>query len=243
MNNFKTKQMKKLSLIIIIIPLLFGCSKNLSREDAAKSIKQKYNLPADITQDFQFTQNQEVNYTIPFNYTAVGEKAYYDEERNFTKRKEAAQNAKLGDIQKLPIFEALEKDGLIIYSTQVINTSVAKADMDLSSPGNLGPKYHNNFGGTFYNFKCIRTIAHIATPTEKGKKYITNDNKVIVATEEFGEVTGIIESKESKSAEVNYTIRRINITPFGRIVFNLNEETYNKSETFTKYDDGWRINK
>ena len=228
-------------MAIVIIPIIFGCGKKLSREDAAQFIKQKYSLPIKVIQYFQFTQNQDVSCIIPFHYVAVGENAYFGEKMNFTKRKEAALNAKLSDLPKLPIFEALEKEGLIKYSIQVINTNVENIDY-LSCPGNLGPKYNNQFGGTFVDFKCNRTIQHIASPTDMGKKYVANDNKVITAMEEFGEVTGIIENKESNSSVVNFTIRRINITPFGRIIFNLNQETLNKSENFTKYDDGWRIN-
>jgi hypothetical protein len=242
--KIKAKNMKKVFLFFfgIIIPLLIGCSKPLSREEAANAIKQKYNLPYNETQDFQFTQYKDVSYNIPFHYMAVGSDAYNDEHRNFTKRKEAAQKAQLGDPPKLPTFETLEREGLITYTIQILNTSVAEADGDLSSPGNLSAEGVDAYGGIFYDFKCTRSFAHIATLTEEGKKYITNNNTVITSTYEFGEITGIVERKEFNTSEVNYTIRRTNITPFGRIVFNINEETYNRTETFTKYDDGWRIN-
>jgi len=135
----------------------------------------------------------------------------------------------------------LENEGLITYTIQVINISVAKADGDLSSPGNLSSHGVDAYGGIFYDFKCVRTVAHVAVPTEKGKKYITTDNKVLIATDEFEKITGIVERKEFKTAEVDYTVKRINITPFGKIIFNINEETFTRSATFTKYDDGWRI--
>lgn len=88
--------------------------------------------------------------------------------------------------------------------------------------------------------------------TEKGKQYVVSAvksgdayNKYIVvkaATLDFGEITGIVEYKESNTAVVNYTYIRKNLTPFGRIAFYLQEGPNNYSHTFTKYDDGWRIN-
>lgn len=236
------KHLIKILLFGIIIPLMICCSKPLSRENAESAIIQKEKLPFNETQDFQFTQNEDISYVIPFHYMAIGIDAYVDEKNNFTKRIIAAKNAKLSNPAKLPIFEVLEKAEMITYSIDVLNISVNTTDVDLSSPGNLGAKGNYKYGGTFGDFKCIRTIAHRATLTEKGKKYITNNNKVILATYEFGEITGIVEEKESNTAEVNYTVKRTNITPFGQLAFNMNEETYNRTANFTKYDDGWRIN-
>jgi hypothetical protein len=91
--------------------------------------------------------------------------------------------------------------------------------------------------------------------TAKGKQYAvsgeykgTNEHynqgyiNVKAATLTFGEITGILQNKESNTAKVDYTLLRKDVTPFGRIAFKLNEGTFNKSVTFTKYDDGWRIN-
>ena len=87
--------------------------------------------------------------------------------------------------------------------------------------------------------------------TEKGKQYVVKDEygdgifnqyiDVKVAKLEFGEITGIVEYKESNAAVVNYTYIRKDLTPFGRIGFRLQEGKNNYSHTFTKYDDGWRI--
>lgn len=96
-----------------------------------------------------------------------------------------------------------------------------------------------------------------ATLTEKGKQFASYEkNKVdafnfgdadnvnlIVAKLEFGEITGIQEIKQLNSALVSYTLLRKDITPFGKIAFNLKEETIPYTATFTKYDDGWRIQK
>ena len=91
--------------------------------------------------------------------------------------------------------------------------------------------------------------------TEKGNQYAVSDKyiddegtgfryryiKVKAAKMEFGEILGILAKKELNLAQVDYTLIRKDITPFGRIVFKLDEKTINNSVTFAKYDDGWRI--
>lgn len=137
----------------------------------------------------------------------------------------------------MPLFEALEKEGLIAYSIQLQDLTTYNKGYD-----GWGYVSAKDWRRLYRDFECTGTASHIATPTEMGKKYIANGNEVMVARIEFGEVTGIVERKEFNVSEVNFTIKRTNITPFGRIVFNLNEETNTRSVTFTKYDDGWRIN-
>lgn len=111
-------------------------------------------------------------------------------------------------------------------------------------------KYFAGLGGYWFD----------AELTEKGKKYAVSDkhglknefglednyNKAItvkIAKLDFGEITGIHENKESNTATVNYTVVRKEITPFGKIEYKLQEGSFNKTITFTKYDDGWRPNK
>lgn len=70
---------------------------------------------------------------------------------------------------------------------------------------------------------------------------------VKVAKMDFGEITGILETKETNTAVVNFTYIRKDLTPFGSIKhprseFDLQEGKLNSSRTFTKFDDGWRIN-
>jgi len=88
--------------------------------------------------------------------------------------------------------------------------------------------------------------------TDKGNQYIfkidytenKEFNKVYVKVDsiKFGEVTGILEIKEAKKAEVEYTIFRNNVTPFGQIVWDFTEgEVIKKKVTFARYDDGWKI--
>lgn len=80
--------------------------------------------------------------------------------------------------------------------------------------------------------------------TDEGRKYFSGENdevyKLKSADIEMGEITGIIERDKSNSSEVNYTLNIKNITPFGE-AFNINAETINKRTTFSKYDDGWRM--
>ena len=53
----------------------------------------------------------------------------------------------------------------------------------------------------------------IGSFTDKAKPYVQG-NSVKVSSIIFGEITGIIERKEFKSAEVQYTTKRTGLTPF-----------------------------
>ncbi len=89
--------------------------------------------------------------------------------------------------------------------------------------------------------------------TSNGKQYlvgspgIDNENGynqsvyVKVGFLDFGEITGIVTRPGVNITEVNYTEKVKDITPFGK-VFNTQQETFNRQATFTKFDDGWRIN-
>lgn len=73
-----------------------------------------------------------------------------------------------------------------------------------------------------------------------------------VAEKVFVDVTGILEINNGKAAQVDYTWKYINITPFGK-AFNFRNQQlnkpalYNEGQTFSnkilivQYDDGWRI--
>lgn len=54
----------------------------------------------------------------------------------------------------------------------------------------------------------------------------------------FGEVTGIVINDQFKMAEVEYTTRYSNLTPFA---LNINSSPRKGTATFILYDDGWRI--
>jgi len=82
---------------------------------------------------------------------------------------------------------------------------------------------------------------YVATLTDKGRAFGEGE-RIKVATIDFGSITGIVERPESHTAKVQYTLTRNNITPFGRAV-NMTEETFTQTATFTKFDDGWRIDR
>jgi hypothetical protein len=122
---------------------------------------------------------------------------------------------------KSDFFKTLENEGLITISK---STDRYRADHDEYGRFII-------YGESYY---------YHAFFTDKAKPYIIG-NQVKLATIEFGEITGIVERKELNIAEVNYTSKRKNITPFG-MAHNLKEATFSFTVTFTKYDDGWRIN-
>ncbi len=104
--------------------------------------------------------------------------------------------------------------------------------------------------------------------TPEGQKYKTgetSDNEgrqfylVKVADKVLVDVTGILEINDGKAAQVDYTWKYDNITPFGKAFslrnqqlnqsdeFMSNRKVYDNGQTFSekvmmvKYDDGWRI--
>ncbi len=110
--------------------------------------------------------------------------------------------------------------------------------------------------------------AYVLELTPEGQKYKTgetSDNQgnkfylVKAAEKVFIDVTGILEINDGKAAQVDYTWKYDNITPFGR-AFSLRNQQLNQSDQFmngrkvynegqifsnkvmmVKYDDGWRI--
>ncbi len=81
--------------------------------------------------------------------------------------------------------------------------------------------------------------------TDLGKKYFEHSTKegykVRIWDIDFGQIDGIKDINDDKNAEVTYTVKKINITPFGK--FFVDDPTNaNLVALFSKYDDGWKIN-
>lgn len=78
--------------------------------------------------------------------------------------------------------------------------------------------------------------------TDEGKKFLVKESNGIHEVKtcdlNFGEVTGIQIHEQLKTAEVDYTLKVANITPFGK---NISTQPIYRKATFTLYDDGWRI--
>lgn len=121
---------------------------------------------------------------------------------------------------KSALFFDLEREGLI-------NIRIAKTalfDVNLWYMYEKRQDYQTFFIGSF---------------TDKAKPYVQG-NSVKVSSIIFGEITGIIERNESNSSEVHYTTKRTSLTPFA-VFFGINEQVFNYSATFSRYDDGWRM--
>lgn len=82
--------------------------------------------------------------------------------------------------------------------------------------------------------------------TDEGRKYLlgqTVRNGVQTFTVKtydlaFGEITGIQVFEQFKTAKVDYTLEKVNVTPFAR---HVSPGTVNRTATFTLFDDGWRL--
>jgi len=75
--------------------------------------------------------------------------------------------------------------------------------------------------------------------TNEGKKYLAAGvGEVKVFDRSFGELTGIQTNEQVKAAKADYTVKMINVTPFGS---NVSIEPLSRTATFSLFDDGWRI--
>ncbi|MCE5320663.1 MAG: hypothetical protein LLF93_06135 [Bacteroidales bacterium] len=152
-----------------------------------------------------------------FNNSEIKKSGYYF--KSATEGKSPVYTGESRDFPKSELFSYLEGNGLVTITTE---NSDNQSDLVY-----------------YYDIRFDFKEYYVANFTEKARQFV-NGNSVKVATLEFGEITGIVERKEFNIAEVNYTTKRTNITPFGN-AYHVNEEVYNNTETFTKYDDGWRI--
>ena len=218
-------QIFKLFLCGITIPFLFGCSKELSRVEAEKSIRVKEHFPCDDIRviDLSSADGQTYNIYHDSPNDQIQQQVYL----NYTKPSAKA------------LFVNLQNEGLITYKIEIVEI---ENRVVWTAPGSLGYIESQSSRMPEYTIKKLLTYfkyVHRGYLTEKGKQY-QNGSGFIVAKREFGEITGIVERKELNISEVNFTEKRKDITPFGKAL-GINEETFNRTETFTKYDDGWRL--
>jgi hypothetical protein len=92
------------------------------------------------------------------------------------------------------------------------------------------------------NGSCPAIYATVSL-TNEGRKYIAaadsvESHKVKGFDLVFGDVTGIQTNEQFKAAQVDYTLKLTNITPFGS---NAGAEPIPRVATFAQFDDGWRI--
>jgi hypothetical protein len=131
---------------------------------------------------------------------------------------------------------------LTVYDATLSNSLTYQSFLKLQKEGLL----------TFSECGAGLSRGYCATLTEKGKQYAVsavyqtdnwyvNNINVKAAKLEFGEITGIVEYKQFNTSQVNYTLVIKEITPFGILAFGLTEGSMNKSISFTKFDNGWKI--
>lgn len=87
--------------------------------------------------------------------------------------------------------------------------------------------------------------------TNDGKKYLVSDSnseyEVKTAEIAFGQITGIQISEQFKVATADYTLQRINFTPFADsssnqdVTKHASNQDMTRHADFSLYDDGWRI--
>jgi hypothetical protein len=173
-----------------------------------------------IKQTFQLPRDEYREFSFAERKGEVAFLIWTDKEFYGTKTGDTVGYTKNRSYPKSSIFTNLENQGFITIKEE-------RAEVDPHSAWMQRKEY-----------EFVEN--YIASFTDKAKPYVQGSS-VRVSTIEFGGITGIIERKEFNVAEVDYVERRTSITPFG-IAYGLNEEAFNRSITFTKYDDGWRIN-
>ena len=57
----------------------------------------------------------------------------------------------------------------------------------------------------------------------------------------FDKITGIVMNEDQTTADVDYTLLRSDITMFGEFINLEDGEVLERSASFQKYDDGWRL--
>jgi len=99
---------------------------------------------------------------------------------------------------------------------------------------------------TYRTYKAFIGQGASASLTNKGKQYLVSENgntiKVKVAKRKLGSITNIIKITDAFT-EVHYTYIDSDISPFGRVFYNMKEEEKKGIAKFTKSNNGWIIKK
>ena len=85
--------------------------------------------------------------------------------------------------------------------------------------------------------------------TTTGKLFVTYSDpdgwtithKVVTNCVAFDQITGLVMDEQNHSAKVEYTCKRVGVTPFGLYKDYSNGDTSKHTCTVTLYDNGWRI--
>jgi hypothetical protein len=89
---------------------------------------------------------------------------------------------------------------------------------------------------------ACHSLGATTTLTDEGKKYLVTRTGGVseVRTNDvaFGEVTGIQVNEQFKVAEVDYTLKNVNLTPFGS---GTSTAPIVQKAMFRLFDDGWRL--
>lgn len=213
---------KKLTGVVLISSLFIfsSCDNKLSREKAKELIIQKYNLPYDDVSPIELNVEKSIKFT-------------------------ASNKNSHNEITKEDILARLEQGGFITYtidrvSSEVIDETWWSGGIGYDSQIDFFTKQIDLSRVLVYTIQ--ETYNHVGKLTEKGKQYLINGNSFKVGKTEFGLVTGTVESKGLNITEVTYSLV-YSPNELGSQVFNLQGATKEMSESFRKYDDGWRINK
>ncbi len=102
----------------------------------------------------------------------------------------------------------------------------------------------NNLNMTYFHFNGV-AMPYLVRPTTNGYDislmFMPANAEVIANCNDFGEITGIATDAAGKTAKVEFTGRRVGVTPLGAILNRKEGDILNYSVAMQLYDDGWRI--
>lgn len=225
-NVLCVKNLVKFQLAILVILLISSCTKPLTLDVAKDLIIQKYQYPqVDI-------RNYELSTTKEYDLISTKEKISTSD---YTP-------------PKLKFLSELENAGFITYSFDLLSANVYGSRWD-GVGDEAGPGFTREIKyftgkktGRRHTYLIKAIYKHSGILTEKGKQDFIDENRFKVSNTAFGEITGMVESKELNITEVKYTTI-VTPTSFGQAIFNIQGQTIEDSVEFRKYDDGWRIEK
>lgn len=98
----------------------------------------------------------------------------------------------------------------------------------------------------WYSFEWME---YYVSPTDKAKQFLIQDSdtkiKFMLYSRQVKEITGIIETEVPVSrAEVRYMLEMQKEFPIYKLIYSKPPDfSYEQISTFTKFDDGWRLDK
>lgn len=235
-----------LGIIFIITDLVQNSSEN-NRSSSAQSENYSQNnndFEPELSLKGKLTRSMAEKLIVNKLQIPKDQYVFFDKYEEKTIRHYQVYNEDFGDYKK--------GDRQYFYNTENFSKSDFFSQLESQGLITLNEKTTERHDGEYHYRSTTTQYAEVtffvASPTPNSLQYFKGDS-VKIATIEFVEVTGIREFKESNSADVEFSLIKTKITPFGQAYKNnywidpyeIEEKHYAFACKFLLYDDGWRI--